>query len=455
MELEARSRRDLLAWLATAGVATMVRPDALWADEPSEAPSPEDVFVWGLPLVLFGRYLDIAVKAGVPFNKFTLSPDLATPKTKALGAQVDTLYGLAWIDLSSGAQVIEVPDTAGRYYSIQLLDAYQNPFAYIGRRATGTKAGAFALAAPGFSGQIPDGVTQIKAPSSKVLALVRTLVRAEADLPEARSVHGAYTLGALAEYPGGRQKSQFRTESLNLIPVIDLSDAGIGYYEAINRLTHDFPPLSADVDAFARFAPLGISAGSEIPHDPALRARLIAAIPTGLARVRAATQSPEGTWSANGWRTKLNVSNVVYDPLTRAANNLYGPGTHVAKEALYFSAQGGPDGQPLSGAKRYRLRFPAGQLPPVNAFWSIGVYTKDFYLYDNPLHRYSITDRTAGLRTGSDGALDLLIQHEQPADGPSNWLPAPADRFAIVVRAYEPTRAILNKQYQLPALELV
>jgi hypothetical protein len=449
------TRREVMRWLTLAGAATFSPLRGLLADDSSAQPTAEDVFIWGLPLVLFGRYLDIAIKAGIPLNRFVLSPELATPKTRALGAQVDTLYGLGWIDLTQDSQVIAVPDTDGRYYSIQLLDAYQNPFAYIGRRATGTKAGAFALTAPGFAGTIPDGVTQIKAPTSRVLALVRTLVRGDADLPSARAVHGAYTLGALSRYPEARQKSEFRPESLNLIPVIDLSSAGIGFYQDLTRLARDYPPLPADTETFASFSPLGIVAGKEVPVDPALRAPLVAAITPALSRIRAAAQSPEGSWTVNGWRTRLDVGNVVYDPLTRAANNLYGPGTQVAKEALYFSARVGPDGQPLSGARRYRLRFRAGQLPPVEAFWSVGVYTKDLFLYENPIHRYSITDRTTGLRTDTESTLDILIQHERPADGPANWLPAPADEFALVVRTYQPTRAILNRQYQLPALELI
>ena len=167
-------RRFMAAGSAVAGAALLAGPRA-WAAPP--AGLAEEAFIWGVPLVLTGRYLDVAAKANLPFNQFILSPDLATPKTRALGANVDTLYGLGWLDLAASPQVIGVPDTQDRYYSIQLLDAYANSFAYIGRRATGTKAGAFALTAPGFEGKLPPGVTGIKAPTSKVLAFVRTLVR--------------------------------------------------------------------------------------------------------------------------------------------------------------------------------------------------------------------------------------------------------------------------------------
>ncbi|WP_254601893.1 DUF1254 domain-containing protein [Sphingomonas bacterium] len=442
-------RRHFLAGSGLAAASALLGARPAWADD--RAALAEEAFLWGVPLVLTGRYLKIAADAGLAFNRFYLSPDLATPQTRALGPQVDTLYGLGWIDLADGPQVISVPDTHDRYYSIQLLDAYADSFAYIGRRATGTKAGAYALTPPGYRGRLPAGVTEIKAPTSKVLAAVRTLVRSKADLPAARAIHGAYTLGPLSGYPKAQQPGVFRAESLNILPVVDLSKAGIGYFEELNRLVADYPPLAYDAPRLARFGSLGIGPGRQLSSDPAIIAALTAAIPAGLARIR----MPKTNWTANGWSTRLDVTPFIQDPVARAATNLYGPGTQIAEEALYLSAQKGPDGEPLSGARRYSLRFPKGQLPPAGAFWSVGLYTKDIFLYDNEIDRYSITDRTDGLHFASDGSLTILIQHDRPADPNANWLPAPADHFLLTIRAYQPKPALLARQYQLPPLSLV
>ncbi len=442
-------RRHFLAGSGLAVASTLLAARPAWAED--RAALAEDAFIWGVPLVLTGRYLDIAAKAGLTFNTFFLSPDLATPRTRALGPQVDTLYGLGWLDLSQGPQVIGVPDTRDRYYSIQLLDAYADSFAYIGRRTTGTKAGAFALTPPGFRGTVPPGVTEIRAPTGKVLAFVRTLVRGKDDLPAARAIHGAFTLGPLASYPDDRRPAVFRAESINALPVVDLSTAGAGYFDELNALVAAYPPLPFDAPRLDRFAPLGIGAGRRVPADPATVAALTAAIPAGLARIR----TPAPGWSVNGWNTRLGVTNIMRDPVARAATNLYGPGTQVAEEALYFSARQGPDGRPLSGASRYRLRFPRGQTPPVDAFWSVGVYTKDFFLYDNPIDRYSITDRTEGLHFDPDGALTLAIRHDRPSDPDANWLPTPPDGFQITIRTYQPRPALLARRYKLPPLEIV
>jgi hypothetical protein len=130
---------------------------------------------------------------------------------------------------------------------------------------------------------------------------------------------------------------------------------------------------------------------------------------------------------------------------------VYGPGAHVAQEALYFSPV--RLGQLLRGATNYSLKFPAGGLPPVDAFWSLTLYDQNFLLVANPINRYSIGDRTAGLQYGADNSLELFIQHDAPVQGTSNWLPAPAGQYQLVLRTYQPRPAIFNGDYKLPPLQ--
>ncbi len=449
MDTLSSSRRHFLLATGLAASSLLVpRIAARAADDKAEIAF--QAFIWGFPLVLTGRYLDIAAKAGAPFNQFLLSPDLATPATHAAGPNVDTLYGFAWLDLAPEPQVLAVPDALDRYYSIQLLDAYANSFAYVGRRATGTKAGNFALTAPGYGGPVPAGVTQIKAPTGKILALVRTLVRGEADLAAAREIHSGYSLGPLSQWPNGRRTGQKRENSVNVFPVLDLSTAGASYFDELNALLSQFPPSALDATYLAKFKEIGIGKGLSPAKDAAGLALLGDAVQKGLAAIRTADYSTVD----NGWRTRFDVRPFIADPLERATADVFGPGTHIADEALYFSIRTGADGARLSGQKRSRLRFPAGQTPPVDAFWSLTLYGDDFFLPENVLKRYAITDRTEGLRHGPDGSLELSIQHEQPADGPANWLPAPDAPFQLILRTYQPRRAILDRTYHLPPLEL-
>jgi hypothetical protein len=122
-------------------------------------------------------------------------------------------------------------------------------------------------------------------------------------------------------------------------------------------------------------------------------------------------------------------------------------------EAAYPMTYTDSDGNQLHGQHRYTLTF--GQAPPVDAFWSITMYDlPDFYLVANPINRYSVGDRTPGLKRDDDGSITIVIQHEQPADT-SNWLPAPAAPFRPLMRLYQPQPAILDGKYELPPITKV
>jgi hypothetical protein len=411
----------------------------------------KDAVIWGLPLVIMGRYLELAGRSGAPMNQLFTTTVLAIPKYRQIGPNVDTLMGHALIDVSVEPQVIGVPDAGDRYYSIQLQDMYMHSFDYIGRRTTGTKPGAFAITPPGFGGTLPEGVTEIKAPTRVVLAYIRTMVLGADDLDAARAIHAGYTLGPLSAYPAGRTGPIPRSDRATLFPHVDFSKPDAGYVDELDSLVRTYPPLPWDAPNLARFAPLGIGAATPVDRDAAMQADLAEAVPVGYAEVR---RSLRLTW-ANGWARRENVSAFIKDPLQRAANNFFGKGTHLSADAVYWGTRQGGMGDWLSGTNRYRLRFLAGEHPPVDAFWSLTLYDKDYVLFDNPIDRYAILDRTEGLQLQPDGSLEILIQAEEPAAGSSNWLPAPRGEFQLTFRAYQPREAILDGSYVPPPAEII
>jgi hypothetical protein len=145
---------------------------------------------------------------------------------------------------------------------------------------------------------------------------------------------------------------------------------------------------------------------------------------------------------ADGYITKRNYG---------AMLGIYG---NTKEEAVYGSQQTDSDGKVLDGNRRWVLRFAPGQLPPVTEFWSITMYNlPQRFLVDNPLNRYSIGDRTAGLVKGADGSLEIYMQAESPGPGKeSNWLPAPKGPFFFVGRFYGPKAEALDGRWNLPAL---
>jgi hypothetical protein len=110
----------------------------------------------------------------------------------------------------------------------------------------------------------------------------------------------------------------------------------------------------------------------------------------------------------------------------------------------------------LSGAHRYVITFKKGQLPPVRAFWSLTMYDDTLALSANRIDRYALGDRTKGLRYGKDGSLTIYVQHAPPRGRKtSNWLPAPAGRFVLYLRLYEPKPAAAQDRWMPPAIQRV
>src|SRR5262249_26846756 len=112
----------------------------------------------------------------------------------------DTLYSMAWLDLSREPIVLSVPDTAGRYYLLPLLDMWTDVFAVVGSRTTGTKAGNFAIVAPGWTGTLPAGMDKIEAPTSGLWILGRTQTDGSSDFENVHKVQDSYKLTPLSQW---------------------------------------------------------------------------------------------------------------------------------------------------------------------------------------------------------------------------------------------------------------
>jgi hypothetical protein len=450
---EVTRRRFLwLAGASTAAMGTMSAGRFATATESTEASAiGQDAYIWGFPLVQTRWYFDLARQNNIAVNRFYGKQHLSKPSDRGIGPNIDTLYGYAWLDLATEPQVLRVPDTNDRYYCIQLIDAYANTFEYVGRRVTGTKEGTYAVVGPGWRGTLPAGVQRIDAPTNLVLAFTRTLVAGDADLPAAQAIQRQYALAPLSAYPRIHPPDDTADADLSLFPIPHFGARGIEFFDDLAAGLATAPPPAGDLASVRRFAKVGIEPGGHPSHlqDQSTLSSLRDAVPAADARIKKADYSTR----LNGWSVNYKVTNFIKDPLLRAAVNQYGPATHIAQEALYFAAK--PERRPLSGAAKYLLRFSAGGLPPVDAFWSLTLYGADFFLVENPINRYSIGDRTAGLVYGADGSLEIQVQNQSPERGKSNWLPAPVGPYELVLRTYQPRPTLFNGSYQLPPLRLV
>ncbi|MGV6806411.1 MAG: DUF1214 domain-containing protein, partial [bacterium] len=214
--------------------------------------------------------------------------------------------------------------------------------------------------------------------------------------------------------------------------------------------------LPGDTGLVTSFQRIGIVLGQPFNRD-ALHAETLKGLERAYAdglRMLNTTKSQIGK-TVNGW-SAADIAMYGFNYLHRSSVNSLGLGANVKEENFAFTTFVDSEGQPLDGGKSaYHIRFAAGEKPPVDGFWSLTLYAvASQQLIENPINRYAIGDRTETLKPNPDGSLDVWVQaDEPPADKVGNWLPAPAEPFYIVLRAYEPRANLLSGEWTPPYIE--
>jgi hypothetical protein len=452
-------QRDTLTILAVltgllAGCA--LHRSAVESSDAQLAPLIEEAVVYAVPVYEIARTRYRAVSdpgnARRSANQFRHLRALADHTSRGVTApNNDTLYSSAWLDLSVEPLVLSVPDMAGRYYSLQFMDIFTSTFATIGRRTTGTAKRDVLVAGPDWGGRAPAGMTTIRSPSHAVWLLGRILVDGPVDLPAAHRLQDGITLTSLSAWSGVPAPSPRTRLS---VPIAPLPDNAENFVAVVNQVMSDNPLPDQDRRVLARIARAGIGPGAA-PLTPSLLAAWKSGFPGALAGIRNPGRGlgqPHAGWEY----PQENLGNFGTDYRYRARVAIGGLGALEPSEAMYMLSSVDGDGAPLDGARSYRLRLPPGGMP-VNAFWSLTLYEhtpQGRFLVDNPLRRYSIGDRSPGLRTNSDGSIDIYIQNDSPGlEREANWLPAPAGPFMLSMRAYQPREDLLAGRFRLPALQ--
>lgn len=388
------------------------------------------------------------------FDRFRHYSRSATPADKDIVTpNNDTPYSWAWLDLRTEPIVLSLPAVpAPRYYVNQWFDLYTHNFAYTGVRSTGRGAGTYLFAGPNWKGTVPKGITKVfRSETDFVGTLTRTQLNGPDDIPALKAIQGQYVLTPLSRFTGQPAPPPAPAVAW---PAWNASKAeGIGFITYLNALLPFMPAVPSERAMRARFARIGIGPG--LPFDPArLDPKLRTALEEGVAEasqeLKAKAQQQSSSQGFFGSRQQLGSDYLTFRSMG-AMLGIYG---NSSEEAFYATQQTGPDGQVLDGRKRWVLRFEPGQLPPVTEFWSVTLYKlPERLLVENPIQRYSIGDRTSGLKLGTDGSLEIYIQSENPGtDKVSNWLPAPAGPFFFVARLYGPKDPVLKGTWKLPRL---
>ncbi|CAN7334269.1 DUF1254 domain-containing protein [Pseudomonas umsongensis] len=395
-----------------------------------------------------------------PMNMFVSVPEYPPADFKGVvRSNFDTLYSIAWLDLTKEPLVIAAPDTAGRFYLLPMLDMWSDVFASPGWRTTGTGAAQFLVTPPGWTGTVPAGLNHLPAPTPFVWVIGRTKTDGAADYAAVHKIQAGYTVTPLSRLGKGAEPV-----SVKIDPAVDMKTppkiqvdtmSAADYFAYAAELLKVHPAHGTDQPLLAQIKRIGIEPGKSFSMD-ALDPEIKAALETAPKDAQAlmAWKVPTLARVVNGWSMNTDTMGVYGNYyLKRAIVAQVGLGANLPEDAIYPLNIGDVNGNALDGAHKYVLHFAKDEVPPVNAFWSITLYDPEGFQVGNELNRFAVSSWMP-FKNNADGSLDIYFQNENPGkDLEANWLPAPKGPFNLTMRLYGPKSEALNGKWNPPAVK--
>lgn len=429
-------------------------------------------YIWAWPMVnmhnrqtLFATAPHPGLLGGVlpvaPLNRISMLSDyLSADQRFITSPNQDVVYGAGFLALDQSPVVIQVPEFGDRFWVYQVVDQRSDSFAAMGIQY-GTAPGAYLLVGPEWEGETPEGIEAVfRSPTNLGAVFPRIFMDDTAEDREAIQP----LIDQVTAYPLSEWTGELQTVDWSESPTIPNPDEGGDgetqwvvperFFEDLPAVLAQTPPLPGEEAIYAAVGQV-LDAAAE---DPALMEALTeAAVETerdviaGMFEFR-----NSGVEAGNGWRTQLNAARFGYDWFQRTATAKGNMFSNVPGETMYFGADFDSAGERLTGDKAYAVTFPAGELPPVDGFWSLTLYNPQHLFHPNELDRYSLGTKNTSLVPDADGGLTILVQADNPGGAQeANWLPAPEGEFSLYIRAYWPKPAIPNGEWTPPAIEPV
>lgn len=425
-----------------------------------------DAYVYGYPLVTMEMTRRVVTNVAQPEGtrgpmgtliKLRQYPDASFRDVTAPNA--DTLYTTAFFDVGDEPWVLDQPDMGDRYFLLPMLSGWTDVFAVPGTRTTGGAAKTFLVTGPGWSGTVPDGMTELKSPTAMVWLLGRIYCDGTpGDYAAVHALQDAFRLQPLSTWGRDYTAPEGHVDAAidMTTPVRDQVNAlSAGeFFTMLAELMKTNPPAAADAPALAEFARIGLVPGQDFDASK-LDSRWERRLPElSYARIRLHFLSRDGDFTRqNGWAFTTRAGTYGTDYIQRALVTAIGLGANRPQDAIYPTSLKPSLVESYDGAHNWTMRFPAGQQPPVRGFWSLTMYDEAMFFVANPIDRYSMSLRTDP-KTEPDGSLVIYIQHASPgAEREANWLPAPAGKFHLMLRLYWPDEnhpSIIDGSWTIP-----
>jgi len=461
------TRRGLVGGVAMLPALRFTAADAQTGVTPAEARAiAKEAYIYGFPIVDNYRiqhayWVDKTTpEYKGPWNQIWNSARVYTPADTAIQTpNSDTPYSFVGADLRSEPLVLTVPAIEKeRYFSVQLIDYYTFNFDYIGTRATGNGGGSFMLAGPGWKGATPKGIKKVfRCETELAIPTYRTQLFNPQDIDNVKKVQAGYKVQPLSAFLG--QPAPKVAPAIDFIKPLTPAEEKTSpqFFNILNFVLQFCPTVPSEKALMARFSKIGIGAGKTFDASR-LSPETKTAIEQGMADAWAAFAVLKKDFEER----KLSSGDVFGSRQYLKNNYLYRMGAAVLgiygnskQEAMYPAYYVDATKQKLNGTNRYTMRYAPGQLPPVNAFWSLTMYDEpQSLLVANPIDRYLINSpMLPQLKRDADGGLTLMIQNESPGkDKEANWLPAPKGPFNLTMRLYSPKSEVLTGKWSPQAV---
>jgi hypothetical protein len=426
-----------------------------------------DAYIYFYPLILMDitRTQFTNIEPGKEFGKgpanmFVNVPAYPPADFKGVvRSNFDTLYSIAWLDLTQEPLVVSAPDTDNRYYLLPMLDMWTDVFASPGWRTTGTAAGDYLVTPPNWSGKAPEGVTRIAAPTSHVWIIGRTKTDGPADYDAVHTIQAGYKITPLSRWGRAPEPVTVKTDptvDMKTPPMVQVDTMPAGaYFAYAAELLKLNPPHLTDQPIIAQMKGIGIEQGKSFDIsklDPGVRRGLEGAPTDAQQLMKWKVQTVARV--ANYWSMNTDTMGVYGNYyLKRAIVAQLGLGANLPEDAIYPLNLGDEAGKPLDGTNKYTIHFEKGATPPVRAFWSLTLYDSEGFQVANALNRFAVSSWMP-FKYNTDGSLDLYLQSDNPGnDKEANWLPAPKVPFNLTMRLYSPEADALTGKWNPPPVK--